>query len=559
MSDLTSSGAWTSLAAHRDALGDQKIIDLFQSEPDRATRMWIENKGLALDYSKNRASAETMRLLFALARSRRLEEWRDRMFEGEPINGTEHRAVLHSALRAGSDQIIKIDGENIMELVTAELARMKDFVHAVHEGRWRGHSGKPIDTIVNIGIGGSHLGPQAAMEALSAHAVPGIRTHFVSNVDAHDIAPVLAGIDPETVLFVIASKTFTTQETMTNAMTARRWLVAKMGGDEGAVAHHFVALSTNARAVADFGIDSGNVFHFWDWVGGRYSLWSAIGLSLALGIGWENFSQMLAGGRAMDRHFQAAPLERNMPVVMGLLGLWYSNFMGAETYAVLPYDQRLDRFVDHLQQLDMESNGKRVNREGAPVDYTTGPVIWGRTGTNGQHAFYQLIHQGTRLIPADFIAILKADHDHLDHHRILLSNVLAQTEALMIGKSTDKVLADLLAQGLSKEKAALLAPHKSFPGNIPTNSLLLDRLDPFHFGQLLALYEHKVFVQGVIWNINSFDQWGVELGKVLAKTTLADLSGTGPITGHDPSTNHLAMIMRETLDAAADKKGADSD
>ncbi|GEQ98053.1 glucose-6-phosphate isomerase [Iodidimonas gelatinilytica] len=548
MSDLTSSAAWQALDAHHKAMvrSCQTIKDLFKAEPERADQMWIETHGLRLDYSKNRVSAETMRLLLGLAKARRLEEWRARMAEGEAVNNTEHRAVLHMALRNRTKAGIPVDGVNVMTEVTAVLAQMKAFVASVHDGTWRGFGGEQITDVVNIGIGGSHLGPQAAMESLRNHAHAGISVHYVSNVDAHDIDGVLATLNPETTLFIVASKTFTTQETMTNAQTARRWVLDHFG-DEKAVARHFVALSTNVDAVTDFGIETSNMFRFWDWVGGRYSLWSAIGLSLALGIGWANFEQVLEGGHAMDQHFLNSPLDRNMPVILGLLGVWNSNFLGAASHAVLPYDQRLDRFVDHLQQLDMESNGKRVNREGAVVNYQTGPVIWGRPGTNGQHAFYQLIHQGTRLVPADFIAVLHPDHHHLEHHKILLANLCAQTEALMLGKSEEQVRAQMLASGMAAEDAARLAPHRTFPGNIPTNTLLLDRLDPFHFGQLLALYEHKVFTQGIIWGVNSFDQWGVELGKELAQSILSDLEAVGDITRHDASTNRLATLVKTTL------------
>lgn len=543
MSELTRCAAWRALADHARLMAETPMRRLFDEDQARAGRFAAASGGLFLDYSKNRITEETVSLLEALARDRDLERWRDRMFAGERINGTEDRAVLHVALRNRGNRSTMIDGADVMEDVNAVREQMRRFVETVHAGEWRGGTGKPIRHVVNIGIGGSHLGPQAVVEALEAYRRPEIETHFVANVDGNDIESVLEHIDPETSLFIIASKTFTTQETMTNARSARDWLTGRLG-ESGDVASHFVAVSTNAAGVREFGIDPANMFRFWDWVGGRYSLWSAIGLPIALALGWYNFGRLLDGAHGMDTHFIEAPLRANLPVLLGLLGVWNTNFLGAETHAVLPYDQRLDRFVDHLQQLDMESNGKQVDRQGRPVDYVTGPVIWGRPGTNGQHAFYQLIHQGTRLVPADFIAVAEPAHDLEGHHAILLSNVVAQTEALMAGKSEAAVRAELIDAGTPEGEAAALAPYRSFPGNVPTNTLILDRLDPFAVGQLAALYEHKVFVQGVIWNINSFDQWGVELGKTLAKSVLADLRSEAPVTGHDTSTTALIERLR---------------
>ncbi len=460
------------------------------------------------------------------------------MFRGEKINFTENRAVLHVALRNRSNEPILADGEDVMPQVNAVLEKMGRFSAAVRGGQWRGHTGKPISDIVNIGIGGSDLGPVMVTEALRPYWQAGLRPHFVSNIDGTHISEALRGLDPETTLFIVASKTFTTQETLTNAHSARDWLLASLG-DEAAVARHFVALSTNREAVQAFGIDPENMFEFWDWVGGRYSLWSAIGLSIAITIGMERFEELLAGAHDMDKHFRAAPLEENMPVILGLLGIWYNNFFAAQTHAILPYDQYLHRFPAYFQQGDMESNGKRVDRDGQVVDYSTGPVIWGEPGTNGQHAFYQLIHQGTKLVPADFLAPMESHNPIGRHHEILLSNFFAQTEALMRGKNEDEARAELAAAGLAGEALERLLPHKVFPGNRPTNSLLFRKLTPHTLGRLIALYEHKIFTQGVIWRINSFDQWGVELGKQLAQAILPELQGETPVTGHDSSTNGL--------------------
>ena len=495
--------------------------------------------GILFDYSKHRATNETLALLIQLAEQAELGAFIERMFTGERINVTEDRAVLHTALRNRSNTPVLVDGKDVMPEVNAVLAKMRRFTEALHSGAWRGHTGKAITDIVNIGIGGSDLGPLMVTEALRPYWKPGMRAHFVSNVDGTHLAEALKLVSPETTLFTVASKTFTTQETLTNAKSARKWLLDALG-DRSAVAKHFVALSTNTEAVKDFGIDPDNMFEFWDWVGGRYSLWSAIGLSIACVLGMDHFEELLAGAHETDKHFRTAPFAENVPVLMGLLGVWYANFFGAETHAILPYDQYLHRFAAYFQQGDMESNGKRVDREGKPItDYTTGPVIWGEPGTNGQHAFYQLIHQGTRLIPADFIAPAQSHNPMGEHHPILLANFFAQTEALMKGKTEEEARAELVAAGLPQDRIARLLPHKQFPGNRPTSSFLMDRVTPHRLGQLIALYEHKIFTQGMIWNVNSFDQWGVELGKQLAKKILPELGTPQPVTSHDGSTNGL--------------------
>jgi glucose-6-phosphate isomerase len=538
MSALTGSAAWRALQSHAEAMAAVQLRDLFAGDPDRFKRFSLRFDDLLLDYSKNRVTGETLRLLFDLARQAELEAWRARMFAGDKINTTEHRAVLHVALRNRSNRPIRVDGEDVMPAVNAVLGQMRAFSEQVRGGAWRGHTGKTITDFVNIGIGGSDLGPLMVCEALKPYQRADLRPHFVSNVDGAHLVHTLAGLDPARTLFIIASKTFTTQETMTNAGSARSWLLEKLGPDAD-VAKHFVALSTNTREVQAFGIDPQNMFVFWDWVGGRYSLWSAIGLSIALAVGIERFEELLAGGHAMDEHFRTAPLERNLPVVLGLIGVWYRNFLGASTHAILPYDQHLHRFPAYFQQGDMESNGKSVRRDGARVDYATGPIIWGEPGTNGQHAFYQLIHQGTELIPADFLAAAESLTPLGDHHVKLLANFFAQTEALAFGKTAEQARAELVAEGLAGEALAALVPHKVFPGNRPTNSILYRRLDPDTLGRLIALYEHKIFTQGVLWNINSFDQWGVELGKQLAKVILPELAGSEPVADHDSSTNGL--------------------
>ena len=539
MSALTGSPAWQALAAHKSRMAQAHLRDLFAADPDRFARFSLRFEDLLLDYSKHRIEVETMRLLFDLARQADVEGWRDRMFQGARINHTEQRAVLHTALRNRSGRPVPVDGQDVMPEVNAVLERMGRFVAAVRSGAWRGFTGQRITDVVNIGIGGSDLGPLMVCTALAPYAEPGRRTYFVSNVAGAHLALTLKGLDPERTLFVVASKTFTTQETMTNAASARAWLLQRLGGDEAAVARHFVAVSTNERAVRAFGIDPANMFGFWDWVGGRYSLWSAIGLPIALHVGMERFNELLGGAFAMDEHFRSTPLERNLPVVLALLGVWYNNFLGAESHAILPYDQNLARFAAYFQQGDMESNGKSVDRAGQGVDYETGPIIWGEPGTNGQHAFYQLIHQGTKLIPCDFLASARSLTPLGDHHEKLLANFFAQTEALAFGKSQAEARAELEQQGLEGEALAALLPYKVFPGNRPTSSILYRRLDPHRLGSLIALYEHKIFVQGVIWDINSFDQWGVELGKQLANRILPELQDEAQVASHDASTNGL--------------------
>jgi glucose-6-phosphate isomerase len=543
MSDLTSSPAWQALQRHHADLKGVHLRDLFAQDPARFPRFSLRFHDLLLDYSKHRITSETLRLLFALARQAGVESLRDRMFAGEKINLTENRSVLHVALRNRSNRPILVDGKDVVPEVNAVLSRLRAFTDAVRSGAWRGATGERITDIVNIGIGGSDLGPVMATEALRPYWQPGLQAHFVSNVDGTHIAEAVQHLRAESTLFVIASKTFTTQETLMNARSARAWLVERLG--EAAVPKHFVAVSTAAKEVAAFGIDTANMFGFWDWVGGRYSLWSAIGLPIALVIGMDRFEELLAGAHDLDEAFRTLPLEENPPVVLALLGLWYANFFGAETHAILPYDQYLHRFPAYFQQGDMESNGKRVDREGRSItDYSTGPVIWGEPGTNGQHAFYQLIHQGTRLIPADFLAPAHSQNPLGQHHPVLLANFLAQTEALAFGKTEAEARAELEAQGLAQDKVAALLPHKVFPGNKPSTSILFDKLDPRTLGRLVALYEHKIFVQGAIWNINSFDQWGVELGKQLAKKIEPELGGSAP-GQHDSSTLGLIAELRK--------------
>jgi glucose-6-phosphate isomerase len=541
MSALTSSPAWQALLAHKSQVASAHMRDLFAQDPQRFTKLSREACGVFVDFSKHRVTDETMRLLLALANQADVGGWRDKMFAGEKINGTEDRAVLHVALRNRSNRPIKVDGNDVMPEVNAVLAKMRDFTERLRNGTWKGFSGKSITDVVNIGIGGSDLGPVMVTEALRPYWKPGMRAHFVSNVDATHIAETLKHVDGETTLFIVASKTFTTQETLTNAKTAREWLFEEAGkrGDD-IVAKHFVALSTNAKEVAAFGIDTANMFPFWDWVGGRYSLWSAIGLSIACVIGMDNFEQLLDGGHAMDEHFRTAPLAENLPVILGMLGIWYANFFGAETHAILPYDQYMHRFAAYFQQGDMESNGKGVDRKGNRItDYSTGPIIWGEPGTNGQHAFYQLIHQGTRIIPADFIAPVKSHNPVGAHHEILLANFFAQTEALMRGKTPEEARAELTAQKLAAARIEQLVPHKTFTGNRPTTSIMVDEITPKTLGSLIALYEHKIFTQGIVWDIYSFDQWGVELGKQLASKILPELAAPGTVTSHDASTNGL--------------------
>ncbi len=511
---------------------------MFQDDPTRFNKFTVQLGGLFFDYSKNRINEETVGLLVKLAEQSELPAFIERMFNGDKINSTEGRAALHTALRNRSGRPVWVDGKDVMPDVRRVLGLMRRFSDAVRGGAHRGYTGKRITDIVNIGIGGSDLGPLMVCEALKPFADQTLRAHFVSNIDASHLCETLKKIEAETTLFIVSSKTFTTQETLTNAHSARDWLVAKLG-DEQAVAKHFAAVSTNLEATAKFGINPDNVFEFWDWVGGRYSLWSAIGLPVALYLGMDKFEALLDGGHAMDEHFRYTALDKNIPVLMAMLGIWYGNFFHAESNAVFPYDQYMHRFAAYLQQLDMESNGKGVDREGHAVDYDTGMEVWGEPGTNGQHAFYQLIHQGTRLIPCDFIAPLHSQNPLGQHHAILIANCFAQTEALMVGKTEEEARAELVAQGLSGAALAALLPHKVFPGNKPTNTLLVERLDAHTLGMLIALYEHKVFVQSVVWNINPFDQWGVELGKQLAAKILKELPDSGVAAPHDASTTGL--------------------
>jgi glucose-6-phosphate isomerase len=544
MSALTQLPAWQALEQHYAQSRLKHMRDLFVTDPDRAERFSLEVGDLYLDYSKNRLTDETLRLLMDLARQAGLPARLKAMFKGEKINSTENRAVLHVALRNRTNSPILVDGVDVMPQINNVLERMGRFSHAVRSGEWLGYTNQPITDIVNIGIGGSDLGSQMVCTALQPYGHPRMNMYFVSNVDGAQLKETLKKVHSETTLFVIESKTFTTQETLTNALTAREWFVAR-ARDESAVAKHFVAVSTNKKAVAEFGIDPANMFEFWDWVGGRYSLWSAIGLPIMLYLGEENFAELLNGAHIMDQHFRNAPLEANMPVLLAMIGVWYINFYGGGSHVIAPYDQYLSRFPAFIQQLDMESNGKQVMLDGIPVDFETAPIIWGETGINGQHAFFQLLHQGTHISPIDLIASLERRSSLPGHHEILLANVFAQAEAFMRGKTSDEARAELEAQGMSGEALEMLVPHKVFGGNRPTNTLLMSRLDPRNLGSLIALYEHKIFVQGVIWNINSFDQWGVELGKQLAKTIHAELSGKRKEAPHDSSTRRLIERYRQ--------------
>jgi len=529
---------WQALQTHYQQIKNLHIRHLFEEDPQRFERFSLRFNDILFDYSKNRITGETMSLLLQLAREAKLSNAIEAMFSGQKINTTENRAVLHIALRNRSNRPILVDGQDVMPQINRALDKMRAFSQAIRSGAWRGYSGKAISDVVNIGIGGSDLGPKMVTSALKPYAKAGLRVHYVSNVDGTDIAETLSGLNPETTLFLIASKTFTTQETMTNARTARQWLL-KNAADESAVAKHFAAMSTNTQAVAEFGIDTANMFEFWDWVGGRYSLWSAIGLSIAISVGMDNFEKLLSGAHKVDEYFRSAPFEENIPVIMALLGIWYNNFFNAQSHAILPYDQYLQHFAAWFQQGDMESNGKSVTKDGQPVSHSTGPIIWGQPGTNGQHAFYQLIHQGTKLIPCDFLAPAKSHNPIGQHHPILLSNFFAQTEALMKGRTSAEARAELAAQGVSGAQSDLLTAAKTFAGNKPANSFLFKKLTPETLGSLIALYEHKIFTQGVIWNINSFDQMGVELGKVLAKAILPELADDTAVSNHDSSTNGL--------------------
>jgi glucose-6-phosphate isomerase len=536
--------AWQKLQQHHDAIKATHLRELFKTEPDRFNKFNLLAGDILFDYSKNIITEETIQLLLQLAEDAKVKDAIAAMFGGDKINETEGRPVLHVALRNFSKQPMMVEGKDVMPDVKKVLRKMKTFADAVHNGDHRGYTDKRIKYIVNVGIGGSDLGPLMVTEALKPYKAEDIETYFVSNVDGTHMAETLKKVKPERTLFLIASKTFTTQETMTNAHTAREWFLKK-AKNEKHIAKHFVALSTNEKEVVKFGIDKNNMFEFWDWVGGRYSLWSAIGLSIALTIGYKNFEQLLKGAHETDKHFKETSFEKNIPVLMALVGLWYTNFFGAQSEAILPYDQYMHRFAAYFQQGNMESNGKSVDRNGNPVTYPTGPVIWGEPGTNGQHAFYQLIHQGTPLIPCDFIAPAQSHNPIGDHHAKLLSNFFAQTEALMNGKTANEAKAELEKQGLSAEQIAKLLPFKMFSGNRPTNSFLIKKITPFTLGQLIAMYEHKIFVQGVIWNIFSFDQWGVELGKQLANKILPELENEDLVTGHDSSTNSLINAWKK--------------
>ncbi len=543
MPHLVDLPAWQALLQHHRENADLHMRDLFAADPDRFKKFSLRMGDILFDYSKNRITETSLAVLFDLARQAGLAENIEAMYTGKKINITEDRAVLHLALRNRSNSPIQVDGQDVMPLVNQVLGKMRRFSDSVRSGDWKGYTGKAITDVVNIGIGGSDLGPKMVCEALKAYSRPDLRLHFVSNVDGTDLVETLKGLQPETTLFLIASKTFTTQETITNANSARQWLL-DTARDEAAIAHHFAAMSTNVQAVSKFGINPDNMFEYWDWVGGRYSLWSAIGLSIAIYLGMDRFEELLAGAHQVDQHFRSAPFEQNMPVIMALLGIWYNNFYDAHSHAILPYDQYLLHFPAYFQQGDMESNGKRVTRQGEWVDYATGPVIWGQPGTNGQHAFYQLIHQGTQLIPCDFLAAVNSHNPVGQHHSILLSNYLAQTEALMKGKTAEEARAELEKEGVDPAQLEALVAAKTFPGNRPTNSFLYPQLTPATLGTLIALYEHKIFTQGVIWNVNSFDQMGVELGKQLAKKILPELSSSGPVSSHDSSTNALINAIK---------------
>jgi glucose-6-phosphate isomerase len=542
--DPTRTSSWQKLIQHYQDMKQVHLKDLFQKDSERFKKFSIQLGDLLFDYSKNRISPQTLEGLAQLAEECKVPEAIEAMFTGQRINATENRPVLHVALRNFTEPSLVVEGEDILKEVKRVQRQMNDFCEKIHTGTWKGYSGKSIRYIVNIGIGGSDLGPYMVTEALRPYWKKGIQTYFVSNVDGTHIAETLKKIDPEQTLFLIASKTFTTQETMTNAHTARNWFL-QASSDESAIAKHFVALSTNEKEVVKFGIDKQNMFEFWDWVGGRYSLWSAIGLSIALTIGYDQFEQFLKGAEQADRHFRQTPLQENIPVIMALLGIWYTNFFGSQSEAILPYDQYLHRFAAYFQQGNMESNGKSIDRNGDPVHYSTGPVIWGEPGTNGQHAFYQLIHQGTLLIPCDFIAPAISQNPIGDHHDKLLSNFFAQTEALMNGKDRDTVIKEFQQAGREPSAYEKLVPFKIFEGNRPSNSIVVKKIDPFTLGTLIALYEHKIFVQGVIWNIYSFDQWGVELGKQLANTILPELSGDREVKSHDASTNGLINYYKK--------------
>ena len=542
MAALTSLPVWQKLCQHQQAIASTHMRDLFAFDKNRFDKFSFQFADILFDFSKHQINDETLPMLMQLAREANIEGWRERMFTGEKINITENRAVLHTALRNRSNTTVMVDGKDVMPDVNAVLAQMRQFSDKVRNGSWLGYSGKRITDIVNIGIGGSDLGPVMVCDALKPYSSSALQVHFVSNIDGAHLMRALEKCNPETTLFIIASKTFTTQETMTNGISARTWFLAA-AKEDAHVAKHFVALSTNAKAVQEFGIDTANMFQFWDWVGGRYSLWSAIGLSIALYVGMDNFEELLTGAHEMDNHFRHAPLEQNMPVIMALIGIWYNNFFHVDTNAILPYDQGMARFPAYLQQADMESNGKFICRDGKRIHYKTGPVIWGEAGTNGQHAFYQLIHQGTQIVPCDFLMPVHSHYaigkNGYAHHKILLANFLAQTQSLMLGKTPEQARAELEKQGMSGDALEKLLPHKVFEGNRPSTSILFDKLTPNTLGKLIALYEHKIFVQGIIWDINSYDQWGVEYGKQIAQEILPLLTNDEVITSFDSSTNGL--------------------
>ncbi len=547
-SSLINTPAWIALVDHFERVNKVHMVDLFEQDPKRFERYSLQFNDMLLDYSKNRVTDVTMRLLFDLARQAGVEEWRDKMFAGEKINNTEGRAVLHTALRNRSDKPIFVDDENVMPLVESELEKMRVFSEIVRKGDWIGYAGLPITNVVNIGIGGSDLGPHMVCRGLEPYSHKSLKVHFVSNVDASHIEQLLRTLRPETTLFIVASKTFTTQETLTNAETAKEWFLEGAGrATEGDIAKHFVAVSTNEDKVKAFGIDTRNMFRFWDWVGGRYSLWSSVGLASVIYVGMDNFIEMLEGAHEMDQHFQETPLDQNMPVILAMLGIWYGNFFDAESSAVLPYDHNLRMLPAYLEQADMESNGKSVDREGRQATYSTGKIIWGAEGINGQHAFYQLLHQGTRLIPTDFIASVQSHGNHENHSQILASNFLAQTEALMKGRDMEETRKQLAEANIELHKAENRLPHMIFGGNQPSNSIVIKKLTPRALGSLLAMYEHKIFVQGIVWNLNSYDQWGVELGKKLANDILDELESGDDLFEHDSSTKGLLDWFRAGL------------
>jgi len=550
MSTINKSSSWKAVASHFEKIKSTHMRDLFNNDDDRFNKYHIQYEDFLVDFSKNRITDETLNLLINLAKEAKLEDWRKRLFSGDKINFTENRSALHIALRNRSNRPILVDGKDIMPNVNKVLAQMKSFSNGVRSGKVKGYTGKKIKSVVNIGIGGSDLGPAMICEALKSYGTKDITPYFVSNIDGADIAQTLEVCDPETTLFIVASKTFTTQETMTNAYSARAWLLKHLK-DQESIKNHFVAISTNEAAVEKFGINKDNMFEFWDWVGGRYSLWSAIGLSIAIFIGIENFEQLLNGAHDIDNHFQDAPLNENIPVILALLGVWYINFFKLSTHAVLPYDQGLSLFPAYLQQADMESNGKFIDRNGEKIQYHSGPILWGESGTNGQHAFYQLIHQGTEVVPSDFIMPI---HSHYlignngnEHHKILIANFIAQTQSLMMGKTDKEARAELKNQSLDENIIKTLTPHKTFEGNRPSTSILFDKLTPKSLGRLIAIYEHKIFTQGVIWNINSFDQWGVEYGKQIAKLVLPKLIEPNETIGFDSSTNNLINYTKKNI------------